>query len=208
MFENLNKRQRSILEYIIKKIRERGYPPSVREIGTAVGLSSSSTVHKYLTQLENLGYIRKDPSKPRTIEVLHGRDNIIAGENNEAIIIVPVVGNVKAGQPVLAVENIEESFPFPKSLLRGNENVFMLEVKGESMVEAGIHNGDYVLVNQQQIAEQGDIVVALINEEATVKRFFKEKDYIRLQPENRFMEPIIVPEARILGKVIGVFRIL
>ncbi|MHB1419873.1 MAG: transcriptional repressor LexA [Bacillota bacterium] len=194
-------RQRSILDYIKKEIRYRGYPPSVREIGEAVGLSSSSTVHGHLEQLERKGYIRRDPTKPRAIEVL--------GEQNSAfykeIIHVPIVGRVTAGQPILAEENIEDTFPLPQDFVQASD-VFMLTVSGDSMINAGIMNGDYVLVRQQNTATNGDIIVALLENEATVKRFFREKDHIRLQPENEAMEPILTKNVSVLGKVIGVFR--
>ncbi|MGB4503785.1 MAG: transcriptional repressor LexA [Syntrophaceticus sp.] len=198
MKEKLTSRQATILKYIQKVIDERGYPPSVREIGEAVGLKSSSTVHSHLVNLEKKGYIRRDPTKPRAIEVLG---------NKTSVIQVPVVGRVAAGKPVLAVENIETTFPLPASFLNNTDDVFMLTTKGDSMINAGIYDGDYLVVNQQHTAEDGDIVVALLNgEDATVKRFFKDKDSIRLQPENESMKPILCKEVTILGKVIGVFR--
>lgn len=201
MYDDLSSRQIAILEFIKKEIRTKGYPPAVREIGEAVGLSSSSTVHGHLAQLEDKGYIRRDPTKPRAIEVTDGNSNVVKKE----IINVPVVGKVTAGEPILAVENIEDSFPLPLDFVR-NDNVFMLSVRGESMINAGILDGDYVLVRQQNNAKNGDIVVALLGDEATVKTFYKEKDYIRLQPENPVLEPIIVNDVSVLGKVIGVFR--
>nr|WP_218039458.1 transcriptional repressor LexA [Dendrosporobacter quercicolus] len=198
----LNHRQKQILAYIKDTLRIKGYPPSVREIGEAVGLSSSSTVHGHLAKLETLGFIRRDQDKPRAIEILDE-----APWRQKKITPVPLVGRVTAGQPILAVENVEEVFPFPLELVGNNENVFMLSVQGESMINAGIFDGDYVLVREQNSAYNNDIVVALVNdEEATVKRFFKEKDYVRLQPENDHMEPILVTNVAILGKVIGVFR--
>ncbi len=202
MYEDLNNRQVQILEFIRRAIKQKGYPPAVREIGEAVGLSSSSTVHSHLNALEEKGYIRRDPTKPRAIEVLIGSDSNL---HRKELVEVPIVGRVTAGQPILAVENIEDTFPLPKDFVR-NDNVFMLRVQGESMVEAGILDEDFVLVRQQNIARNGEIVVALIGEEATVKRFFKEKDHFRLQPENQLMEPILVKEVSILGKVTGVFR--
>ena len=202
MYEDLNNRQVQILEFIRREIKRKGYPPAVREIGEAVGLSSSSTVHSHLTVLEEKGYIRRDPTKPRAIEVLVGNDNNLT---RKELVDVPIVGRVTAGQPILAVENIEDTFPLPKDFVR-NDNVFMLRVQGESMVEAGILDEDFVLVRQQNTARNGEIVVALIGDEATVKRFFKEKDHFRLQPENQLMEPILVKEVSILGKVTGVFR--
>lgn len=201
MYEDLSSRQISILEYIKKEIRTKGYPPSVREIGQAVGLSSSSTVHGHLAQLEDKGYLRRDPTKPRAIEVTDGSSHVMKKE----IINVPIVGKVTAGEPILAVENIEDTFPLPLDFVR-NDNVFMLSVRGESMINAGILNGDYVLVRQQSNAKNGDIVVALLEDEATVKTFYKEIDHVRLQPENPVLDPIITKEVSILGKVIGVFR--
>ncbi|HEX6971176.1 MAG TPA: transcriptional repressor LexA, partial [Limnochordia bacterium] len=198
--DELTPRQRQILEFIKREVGAKGYPPSVREIGQAVGLSSSSTVHGHLGKLEAKGYIRRDPTKPRAIEVFADR-----GSGRKQIVNVPVVGKVTAGQPILAVENIEDFFPMPKDFTT-YEDVFMLRVRGESMIEAGIFDGDYVVVRQQQHAENGDIVVALLGEEATIKRFFKDADQIRLVPENRHMQPIVTKEARILGRVIGLFR--
>lgn len=200
----LTTRQNQILAFIKDTLCAKGYPPSVREIGKAVGLSSSSTVHSHLAKIEELGFIRRDPTKPRAIEVL--------GEvpwRQGAFVSVPLVGRVTAGQPILAVENIEETYALPKSLIGNNEDVFMLTVQGSSMINAGILDGDYVLVNKQKSANNSDIVVALLdNEEATVKRFFKEKDIIRLQPENDSMSPIYSRDVSILGKVIGIFRSL
>lgn len=197
----LSARQQQILTYIKSSLREKGYPPSVREIGEAVGLSSSSTVHSHLAKLEEMGYIRRDPTKPRAIEVLDE-----APWRQKSLIPVPLVGRVTAGQPILAVENIEETYPLPAELV-GDDNTFMLTVQGSSMIKAGIFNGDYVLIRSQQTANNGDIIVALIDEEeATVKRFFKEKDYIRLQPENDTMDPIYAKNVSVIGKVIGVFR--
>ncbi|MBP2664520.1 MAG: lexA 3 [Firmicutes bacterium] len=199
---SLNKRQKQILDYIRENLRAKGYPPSVREIGEAVGLSSSSTVHSYLTKLESLGYIKRDPTKPRAIDVLDE-----ASWRQKTVIPVPLVGLVTAGQPILAIENVEETYPLPAELIGSEDNVFMLSVKGESMINAGILDGDYLLVRQQNNASNGDIVVALIdNEEATVKRFFKENGRIRLQPENNSMEPIYAENVSIAGKVIGLFR--
>ena len=197
----LSDRQRRILDYIKSEVTTKGYPPSVREIGNAVGLRSSSTVHGHLTKLEELGYIRRDLSKPRAIELL---DESVPSRTR--LIDVPLVGKVTAGTPILAVENIEDYYPIPKDLL-DYEDVFMLRVKGDSMIEAGILDGDFVLVARQETALNGEIVVALIDgEEATVKRFFHEGTHIRLQPENSTMEPLLVDDVRILGKVIGVYR--
>ncbi|HWJ76548.1 MAG TPA: transcriptional repressor LexA [Niallia sp.] len=202
--QKLSKRQLDILEYIKEEVRLKGYPPSVREIAEAVGLASSSTVHGHLARLESKGLIRRDPTKPRAIEILDLEESNIPKYN---VINVPVVGKVTAGMPITAIENVEEYFPLPERLAPSDEQVFMLEIMGESMIEAGILDGDYVIVRQQHTANNGDIVVAMTEEdEATVKRFFKEKDYIRLQPENSTMDPIILHNVSILGKVIGVYR--
>lgn len=200
----LTTRQKQILLYIKDMLRSKGYPPSVREIGTAVGLRSSSTVHSHLIKLEEIGFLRRDPTKPRAIEVL---DESLWRQEHFAS--VPLVGRVTAGQPILALENIEETYPLPTSLIGSGEDVFMLTVQGDSMINAGILDGDYVLVRKQAVANNSDIVVALLDrEEATVKRFFKEKDRIRLQPENDTMSPIYSRDVSILGKVIGVFRMM
>jgi repressor LexA len=201
----LSKRQQDILEFIKKEVKSKGYPPSVREIGEAVGLASSSTVHGHLSRLESKGLIRRDPTKPRAIEILTVDPD--AHIPKSRVINVPIVGKVTAGQPITAIENVEEFFPLPERLAPSDEQLFMLEIMGESMIEAGILDGDYVIVRQQTSANNGDIVVAMTEEnEATVKRFFKEKDYFRLQPENSTMEPIILFNVSILGKVIGVYR--
>lgn len=199
----LSKRQQQILDFIKQEVKQKGYPPSVREIGSAVGLASSSTVHGHLSRLESKGYIRRDPTKPRAIEILEIEDdNIVKREAK----YVPVVGKVTAGEPITAVENIEEYIPLPERMIHGDE-VFVLTIEGESMIEAGIYDGDLVIVRQQQTANNGEIVVAMTDEhEATVKRFYKEDNFIRLQPENAAMEPIVVENCTILGKVIGVFR--
>lgn len=200
----LSKRQQDILDFIKSEVQQKGYPPSVREIGEAVGLASSSTVHGHLARLESKGLIRRDPTKPRAIEIL---DNNQSDIPKSKIINVPIVGKVTAGLPITAVENVEEFFPLPENLAPADEQLFMLEVMGESMIEAAILDGDYVIVRQQNTANNGDIVVAMTEEdEATVKRFFKEKDCFRLQPENSTMEPIILRNVSILGKVIGVYR--
>jgi len=206
MYEDLNNKQIAILQYMKSQINEKGYPPSVREICEAVGLRSTSTVHGHLSKLEIKGYIRRDATKPRAIEIL-SNDNTMDFQQKKEIINIPIVGKVTAGQPILAVENIEDTFPMPIDFLdRGNSDVFMLTIKGDSMVEAGILDKDYVVVRKQTVARNGDIVVALIGEEATVKRFYKEADHFRLQPENSAMEPIIVKDVAILGKVVAVFR--
>lgn len=204
MPDGLTERQRQVLQFIKDEIRQKGYPPSVREIGEAIGLSSSSTVHGHMARLEEKGFIRRDPTKPRAIEVLDEP----GGPPKKRTITVPLVGRVTAGQPILAIENIEDHLALSADFVRGADenNLFFLQVQGDSMVEAGILNGDYVLVRRQQTAYNGEIVVALIEDEATVKRFFKEHGHIRLQPENRFMDPIIVPDAQILGKVAALLR--
>jgi len=201
----LSKRQQDILEFIKNEVKQKGYPPSVREIGEAVGLASSSTVHGHLARLETKGLIRRDPTKPRAIEILDLDEDAHIPKSN--VINVPILGKVTAGQPITAIENVEEFFPLPERLAPADEQLFMLEVMGDSMIEAGILDGDYVIVRQQGTANNGDIVVAMTEEdEATVKRFFKEKDYFRLQPENAALEPIILKNVSILGKVIGVYR--
>lgn len=197
---HLSPRQQAILTYIKTCLRSRGYPPSVREIGSAVGLCSSSTVHSHLAKLEKLGFIRRDPAKPRAIEVVED-----TAWRNKRLTPVPLVGRVTAGAPILAVENVEEVYPLPADLVH-DDDVFMLTVRGNSMINAGILDGDYVIVRRQRTADSGDIVVAMIDDEATVKRFFPEKDHVRLQPENDAMQPIIARQVIILGKVIGLFR--
>ncbi|MFF2752621.1 transcriptional repressor LexA [Psychrobacillus sp. NPDC058041] len=199
-----SKRQEDILAFIKEEVRKKGYPPSVREIGEAVGLASSSTVHGHLARLESKGLIRRDPTKPRAIEILDSVNSII---EKQGVVHVPLVGKVTAGLPNTAIENVEEFFPLPETFGTSDDNLFMLEIMGDSMIEAGILNGDYVVVKQQQSANNGEIVVAMTeDDEATVKRFFKEKSYFRLQPENSTMEPIIVNQVSILGKVVGVYR--
>lgn len=198
--DELGGKQKKVYQYIKLHIEEHGYPPSVREICLAVGLKSTSTVHGHITRLKKKGLLKRDPSKPRAIEILD-EDN----EARQKTMTVPVIGKVTAGQPILAYENIEEYIPLPASFVR-DEHSFVLKVCGESMINAGIYDGDFVVVRQQNYADDGDIVVALIEEEATVKRFFTEGKKIRLQPENPAMQPIIVDEARVLGKVTGLFR--
>lgn len=200
----LSNRQQSILDFIKHEVATKGYPPSVREICEAVGLASSSTVHGHLARLEKKGLIRRDPTKPRAIEILDNDQSVYY----EKAVPVPVVGKVTAGVPISAVENIEEYFPVPRSMVDEKE-VFILNVTGESMINAGIFDGDKVIVRRQSSAENGEIVVAMTDEdEATVKRFFKESDHIRLQPENPSMAPILLDHCVILGKVVGVFRSL
>lgn len=201
----LSKRQIEILEFIKVEVKKKGYPPSVREIGEAVGLASSSTVHGHLSRLEKKGYIRRDPTKPRAIEVLDLDADIMPSPDRKAN-YVPVIGKVTAGVPITAVENIEDYLPLPEHLAT-SDNTYVLVIEGDSMIEAGIFDGDMVIVRQQQTANNGDIIVAMTeDDEATVKRFFKEQDYIRLQPENSTMEPIILKDCKVLGKVIGLFR--
>jgi repressor LexA len=197
---NLTKRQQEIFEYVKRHGTEHGYPPTVRDIGKAIGLTSSSTVHAHLANLEKLGLLRRDPTKPRAIEVL-----VDKAKSAVAPAGLPVVGQVAAGQPVLAEENIEEYVPVPQ-IAGGDEGEFVLRVMGDSMIKAGIFEGDYVVVRPQETATDGEIVVALVGEEATVKRFYKEKDHIRLQPENDAVAPILSREVKLLGRVVGVCR--
>jgi len=201
---DLTKRQQQIFDFIGGYLSEHGYPPTVREIGKAVGLTSSSTVHAHLAKLESSGFLRRDPTKPRTIELLVDRAKrevrkAVAGGG------LPLVGQVAAGQPVLAEQNIEEYLSVPEQI-GGDEAEYVLRVKGDSMVNAGIFEGDFVAVKPQDDATDGEIVVALVGEEATVKRFFREPDHIRLQPENDTMEPIRARDVQLLGRVVGVFR--
>ncbi len=201
-YGRITKKQTEILDYIKSHILNKGYPPSVRDIGLAVNLKSTSSVHSHLETLEKNGYIRRDPTKPRTIEIIDDNFNLTRRE----MVNVPVIGQVAAGQPLLAVENITGYFPIPAEYLP-NEETFMLNVKGNSMINAGINDGDQIIVAKRPVANNGDIVVALVNDSATVKRFYKEDDFIRLQPENDTMEPIIVDDCDILGKVIGLLRL-
>ena len=201
-------KEKEILEFMQKQLKENGYPPTVREICKAVGLSSTSTIHGYLARMEEKGFIKKGSQKGRALKVLIGGNNKEEEKGfytQKEMIEVPIIGKITAGEPILAVENIEDTFPIPVDFV-GNSEAFMLKVRGESMVEAGILDGDFILVKKQNTARNGEIVVALIEDEATVKTFYKEKDHIRLQPENSTMSPIIVPDCQILGKVAGVFR--
>ncbi len=200
-YGRISNKQKEILEYLKSQIINKGYPPAVREICEAVKLKSTSSVHSHLETLEKNGYIRRDPSKPRAIEIIDDEFNLTRRD----LVNVPVVGTITAGQPILAVENIDSYFPIPSEYMP-NEDTFMLKVKGESMINAGIYNGDKILVQKQSHAKNGDYVVALIGEEVTVKTFYKESGYYRLQPENDTMEPIIVSDLNIQGKVIGLFR--
>ncbi len=213
----LNKRERDILKFIQKEIEARGFAPSVREICKAVGLNSTATVQGYLKVLEENGFVKKESQKGRTLRLIknYKGETVISDQlgisptkeyyTNKEMVNVPLIGKITAGQPILAVENITDTFPIPLDFV-GNSESFMLTVRGESMIEAGILDGDYILVKRTNTAENGEIVVALIDDEATVKTFYKEKGYIRLQPENSTMDPIIVPDCKILGKVSGVFR--
>ncbi|WP_411844133.1 transcriptional repressor LexA [Salinicoccus sp. HZC-1] len=201
--KELTDRQKQIYQYIKRTVQEKGYPPSVREIGNAVGLQSSSTVHGHLSKLQDKGYIKRDPTKPRAIE-------IVMEENSQysPVIQVPVLGKVTAGLPITAVENVDEYFPLPEHFTANhNSEIFLLNVAGDSMIETGIHDGDRVIVRKQNIAHNGDIIVAMTeDDEATVKRFYKENGYYRLQPENSLMEPIYLDSVTVLGKVVGLFR--
>lgn len=200
-YGRITDKQREILEYIKKEILNRGYPPTVRDICEAVNLKSTSSVHSHLETLEKNGYIRRDPTKPRAIEIVDDNFNLTRREFAN----VPLIGQVAAGQPLLAVENIQSYFPIPTEFMPNAES-FMLKVKGESMINAGIFDGDNILVEKCDNVHNGDIVVALIDDSATVKTFYKEDGHIRLQPENDTMDPIIVPDCKIVGKVFGVFR--
>lgn len=201
--KELSERQKQIYKYIKRTVQDKGYPPSVREIGNAVGLQSSSTVHGHMAKLEDKGYIRRDPTKPRAIEIVMQDE-----ENHTPVIQVPVLGKVTAGLPITAVENVEEYFPLPEHFTSNhNSEIFLLSVVGDSMIEAGIHDGDKVIVRKQNIAHNGDIIVAMTSDdEATVKRFYKESGYYRLQPENSAMDPIYLDSVTVLGKVVGLFR--
>jgi len=203
MSHELGEKQQLILNYIKKEILAKGYPPSVREIGVAVGLKSTSTVHGHLERLEKKGIIRRDPTKPRAIEILDDEFNV----QRRDLVSVPIIGRVAAGEPLLAVENIEEYFPLPVEYA-GNQQLFMLRVKGDSMINVGIFENDLIIVEKQNTAVNGDTVVALIEDSVTVKTFYRESDHIRLQPENDFMEPIRVSdtEVQIVGKVVSLFR--
>lgn len=199
----ISAKQLEILEYIKSQILERGFPPAVRDICEAVNLKSTSSVHSHLETLEKNGYIRRDPTKPRAIEILDDSFNLLRRE----VVNVPIVGRVAAGEPILAEQNVENYFPIPMEFMP-NKQTFMLKVRGESMINAGILDGDFVLVEEAKTARNGEMVVALIEDGATVKTFYKEEGVIRLQPENDTMDPIIVPDCMILGKVIGVFRFM
>lgn len=200
-YGRITQKQSEILEYIKSQILNKGYPPSVRDICSAVNLKSTSSVHAHLESLEKNGYIRRDPTKPRTIEIIDDNFNLTRRE----MVNVPVLGQVAAGEPILAVDNITGYFPIPSEFMP-NEETFILTVKGDSMINIGIYNGDQIVVEKCNTAENGEIIVALIDDSATVKRFYKENGHIRLQPENDFMDSIIVDDCMILGKVIGLMR--
>lgn len=203
-YGKITSKQKEILEYIKSEILNKGFPPAVREICEAVNLKSTSSVHSHLETLEKNGYIRRDPTKPRAIEIIDDNFNLTRRE----VVNVPLLGRVAAGEPLLAVENVESYFPIPAEYMPNNQT-FMLEVKGDSMINAGIFSGDHIIVEEKSTAQNGEMVVALVEDSATVKTFYKENGYIRLQPENDYMEPIIVPgEVQILGKVIGVLRFM
>lgn len=201
-YGRITKKQTEILEYIKTQILNKGYPPSVRDICQAVDLKSTSSVHAHLETLEKNGYIRRDPTKPRAIEIIDDNFNLTRRE----VVNVPLVGRVAAGEPILAVENVVSYFPIPAEYMP-NEDVFMLTVKGESMINMGIYDGDNIIVSKCSSARNGEVVVALVDDSATVKRFYREGGHIRLQPENDYMDPIIVPDCEILGKVIGLVRL-
>lgn len=201
-YGRITQKQSEILEYIKSQILNKGYPPSVRDICQAVNLKSTSSVHAHLESLEKNGYIRRDPTKSRTIEIIDDNFNLSRRE----VVNIPLLGQVAAGQPLLAVENITEYFPIPSEYMSGGE-VFMLKVKGDSMINMGIYEGDQIIVRKQNTASNGEVIVALVDDSATVKRFYKENGHIRLQPENDFMAPIIVDDCEILGKVIGLIRL-
>ena len=201
-YGRITQKQSEILEYIKSQILNKGYPPSVRDICQAVNLKSTSSVHAHLESLEKNGYIRRDPTKSRTIEIIDDNFNLSRRE----VVNVPLIGQVAAGQPILAVENITNYFPIPAEFLNNSET-FMLNVKGDSMINMGIYEGDQIIVRKQNTASNGEVIVALVDDSATVKRFYKENGHIRLQPENDFMDPIIVDDCEILGKVIGLIRL-
>jgi repressor LexA len=207
--KKISEKQSQILKFIIDTIRDYGYPPTIREIADAVHLSSSATVHSHLKKLENSGYIRRGKGSSRTIEILNSDykiQNNNTNNNMDNVVLIPIVGNVAAGTPILAQENIEDYFPVTSDFISDFNDVFMLKVKGDSMINAGILDRDYIIVKKQDVARNGEIVVALIEDEATVKRFLKTDKNIKLIPENDFMKPIIVKDAKIVGKVIGVIR--
>lgn len=196
--EEIKDKQLEIYEYLKSYTENKGYPPAVREICEAVGLRSTSTVHGHLKRLEKKGFIKRDPTKPRALEIIDS--------HKKELLNIPLVGRVTAGEPILATENIEDIFPIPIDYIKHNEELFMLRVSGDSMIKAGINDGDFAIIEKVQTANNGDIVVALIENDATIKTFYKEKDYIRLQPENDTLDPIIVNDCTILGRLVGIFR--
>ncbi|MGL4989842.1 MAG: transcriptional repressor LexA [Sarcina sp.] len=198
--EPISTKQKEIYDFLKLYVEEKSFPPSVREICTAVSLRSTSTVHSHLKTLERKGYINRDTTKTRALEIIE------FSERKKEMINVPIIGKVTAGQPILAIENVEDTFPLPSNYIKHNKDLFILKVSGDSMIEAGILNGDLAIIEKTNVAENGDIVVALIDCEATLKRFFKEKNYIRLQPENSTMDPIIIDDCSILGKLAGLYR--
>jgi repressor LexA len=200
MSENLSSKQREVYEFVKKHTEEKGYPPAVREICDAVGLSSTSTVHGHLKRLEKKGLIKRDPTKPRALEIIE------FAHRKREMIDIPIIGKVTAGAPILAVENIEDTFSIPLNYIKNNNDLFILNVKGESMIEAGIFDGDMAIIEKTDSVANGEIVVALIENEATIKTFYKEENYIRLQPENKTMDPIIVEDCKVLGKLVGLYR--
>lgn len=207
MRDNLSDRQEQILNFIMDEIKSKGIPPTVREIGSAVGLSSSSSVYSHLVKLEKMKYIRRDSSKPRAIEIIDEQGNNIGLTGERTVTTVPILGDIAAGEPILAIEEYDETFPVPNDFINDSNKYFMLKIDGESMIKAGIHDSDYILVEQTNIAKDGDIIVALTDDnESTVKRFFKEKERYKLQPENDTMDPIYLDNVEILGQVKGVFR--
>jgi repressor LexA len=206
--EKLTQRQQQIFEFIKGEVKKKGYPPSVREIGEGIGLRSSSTVHAHLEKLEQKGYIRRDPTKPRAIEILVQDSPTPSDFQPAQLVAVPLLGRVAAGTPILAEENIEGYVSLPQDIVRQGASQFCLKVKGDSMIDAGILNGDTILVRQQNYAENGEIVVAMLDNEATVKRFYRLKNTVKLQPENSAYEPIYTRDIVILGKVVAVFRLM
>ena len=200
MVEHSKDKQKEIYEFLKYYTELKGYPPSVREICEAVSLKSTSTVHGHLKRLEKKGLVKRDPTKPRALEIVE------FSSNRKELIHVPILGKVTAGMPILATENVEDFFPLPIDYVKHDRELFILKVTGESMIDAGIQDGDLAIIEQTKTALNGDIVVALIENEATIKRFFKEKNYIRLQPENKTMDPILVDDCSILGKLVGLYR--
>ena len=199
----LSSKQTAILDYIKSEIKKKGYPPSVREIGKAVGLSSPSTVHSHLAMIEKKGYIRRDKSKPRALEIMESTNS---PEIKKEMVDIPILGQINAGLPAYAEENFEDSFPVPLDFVHSNSDLFMLKVKGESMIEAGIFDGDFLVVEKTKTVRNGEIAVVLMGDEATVKTFYRESGHVRLQPENSSMQPIIVTDVEILGRAIALFR--